>query len=130
MSSFPSLTATGQVPKDDDVMIRVFPGMTFPAWINGRHIHAPSFTIVGVRSNPLCMWDTSIPTYTATELGMDNKDLLAYLSYSAIADSRIVALASRRAALAPMRALEHQLIVHLGTFHRRKHALEAFRRFN
>jgi hypothetical protein len=113
-------------------MIRIFPGMAVPVLINGRKIHAPTHKIVGFRSDPRYTWDFGIstPTYTATELGMDNTDLQAYLSHKAIAGSLDTPITTAQVVLALMRAVEHQLIVHLGAFYRRKHALEAFRRFN
>ena len=127
-----SLPETG---KDDDVLIQVYPGMTFPCSINGRTIDCPGFNVLGTRASRSTSFGFSpMPwTFTAEQLGLPNALLITYLldvEQSQLRNRRNRTPAEFRALQAQIKYVRELLIVHVGAWLRRRAALMAFHRFN
>ena len=129
-SFLPSPPATGEAERDDDVLIQVFPGMTFPHRINGRNIDCPGFNILGTRASRTPFGFLPMRyTFTAEQLGLPNALLIAYLA-DVERYTRHRMPPAIRALLVEIKYVRDLLSVHLGAWVRRRAALMAFHRFS
>jgi hypothetical protein len=126
------ISSPPETAKDDDVLIQVYPGMTFPCWVNGRTIDCPGFNVLGTRATSFGF--SPMPwTFTAEQLGLPNALLIAYLAdveQNKWSHRRNKTPAEFRALRAQINYVRELLIVHVGAWLRRRAALMAFHRFN